>query len=146
MSMYWNIWDLTNFNRILQICCSIEVHVLYISHIYIYIYIYICWLFYIFLLLLKLLQLRWMAVICLHINVTGIFWAKANSLETNNICYLTFYWRLLLTCWIVEVTAGYTCLLAVIYLAFFVECRFTFAPAPCVCCSPYTSYLVGNTG
>jgi len=24
----------------------------------------------------------------------------------------------------------------------FLECRFTFAPAPCVCCSPYSSYLV----
>jgi len=50
--------------------------------------IHVCWLFNIFLLLLKLLQLRWLVVICLHIKVTGIFWGKANSLETDNNCYL----------------------------------------------------------
>ena len=74
--------------------------------------------FYYFLSLLKLLQLRWLVVICLNIKVPAVFLTETNSLEIYNISYLTFCWRLVFTCWIIQVTTGYMCLL-VIYLAFF---------------------------
>jgi len=38
---------------------------------------------------------------------------------------------------IAKVSAGYTCLGVVIYLAFF-KSRFTFTPTSCIHCSPYT--------
>jgi hypothetical protein len=88
MTIYWTMWAPTNFKRICKVVTWTCMYFIFLIFIYF------------FLLLLKLLQLHWLAVICLHIKVTGVFWEKANSLETDNIWtfFIWFFWRLLLTC------------------------------------------------
>jgi hypothetical protein len=109
-------------------------------YIYFILLIYICWLYIFFLLFLKIVKIVFTASCVLEYQLPGGFSAIMDSLETNTYFCMVF----VLPFGVYFLDGVYSrsyCRLyllgVVIYLAFFVKYRFTFAPVSCVCCSPY---------